>query len=268
MEENVKAFREAQDQSKNNQKQEETENEPPAVDVMQHSELETITESEEVGTRLDAIPDAIQENLQDTLGTEEFTDTMIEEPKASKKQKKKNKPPLLKLLTISKSLGLIFAKEAFMEDDPAALGMMMREIRGLATADSDESFVDLLHRFRTELAKVHKRAKTSATDSELTAPEIFKVDKVLSKVLEIHETLLESDLPFILEDVGDAEDGDGNLENLEDMDESVIDPADQEQLLDDEIYLIEIEEEEADDYTRWTEPILELIAVKKARKLT
>ena len=74
-------------------------------------------------------------------------------------------------------------------------------------------------------------------------------------------------LVFVIEDTNGVEDGEDGLSNIEELDESMIDPTDQEQLLDDEIYLVEIEEEEADDYTRWSEPILQLIAVRDPKIL-
>ena len=273
MEENVKAFREAQDQSKNNRVQEEVENEQPVTDVMQSATFDTDeVVNDKITERLDSIPDAMEEEIQDPLRGEGLTDSMVDDDQSAFEESKSKsqgtqKTPLIKLLAVTKKLRMRFAEDAFVDDDPAALGYVFREIRELATAQTDEPFLDLLYRFREELLKLHKRAKKSVSDSELTAPEIFKVEKVLSKVITVHETLTESDLPFILEDVGNVDEGEGDLTNIEDMDESIIDPADQEQLLDEDIYLVEIEEEEADDYTRWTEPVLELIAVRKARKL-
>ena len=89
----------------------------------------------------------------------------------------------------------------------------------------------------------------------------------MTKIIDVQEVLVESDLPFVLDDIGDVEEGEGDLSRIEDLEEDVISPGDPEQLLDEDIYLVEIEEEEASDYQRWSEPVLQLIAVRDPKKV-
>ena len=256
MEENIKAFREAQDQSKQHNRETPSQ-EPPDVDVMQEVQERQKDENRErlVPQKDESISSSVQDSMGDTLEEEELQDGM----------RAKKATPLKKLISVSQKLGLTFAREAFVEDDPAAFTELLRQTRELVVEDFEEPEIALLESLQAEIGKVHKRAKKSESSSELSAPEIVKFQKVLARVLEVHQTIFESDLPFVLDDIGDVEDGEGNLENLEEMDEEMIDPADQEQLLDDEIFLVEIEEEEGDDYERWSQPILELIAVREGK---
>ena len=262
MDENIKNLREAQQQS-GAQKNDSTQtDETDSVDVQVASkEKQKEERNRAVVAREDTLKDDLSDQMSDPMRGEEFSDTVIEELGPKKKT------PLKKLMTISKKLKLRMAQDAFVEDDPAAFTELLREVRALAAHDFTQAEVDMLHSFRSELDLLRKRAKKSASQTELTPFEINKVDTIVEKIIDVQEILLESDLPFVIEDTGGLEDTEDGLANLEDLDESIIDPTDQEQLLDDEIYLVEIEEEEADDYTRWTEPILQLIAVRDPKKI-
>lgn len=263
MDENIKNLREAQQQSgaQKNENSQKEDSEAVEVQVSTRENVEEEAQNEPLLQREDTLKDELTDPLSDPMEGEEFSDGVIEE------ESTKKKTPLKKLMVISKKLRLRMAKDAFVEDDPAAFTDLLREVRTLATHDFTQAEVDMLHGFRTELELLKKRAKKSVSKTELTPFEINKLDTVVEKIIDVQEVLLESDLPFVIEDTGGLEDGEDGLANLEDLDESIIDPTDQEQLLDDEIYLVEIEEEEADDYTRWTEPILQLIAVRDPKKI-
>ena len=262
MDENIKNLREAQQQSGSQQSDNNQSDETDSVDVqVVAKEAQKESSSAQTAQRQDALRDVLTDQMSDPMSGEELSDVVVED------LGNKKKTPLRKLMVISKSLNLRMAKEAFVEDDPAAFTDLLREVRALATKDFTEAEVDMLHSFRTELDLLRKRAKKSVSQTELTPFEINKVDTIIEKIINLQEVLLESDAPFVIEDTSGLEDTDDGLANIEDLDESIIDPTDQEQLLDDEIYLVEIEEEEADDYTRWTEPILQLIAVRDPKKL-
>ncbi len=263
MDENIKNLREAQQQSGAQKSDTAQSDETESVDVQVSSreKVQEETRGASLVKREDTLKDELTDPMSDPMTGEEFSDGVVEDVR------KKKKTPLKNLMAISKKLKLRMAKEAFVEDDPAAFTDLLREVRALATHDFTQSEVDMLHSFRTELELLKKRAKKSVSKTELTPFEINKVDTVVEKIIDVQEVLLESDLPFVIEDTSGLEDTEDGLANLEDLDESIIDPTDQEQLLDDEIYLVEIEEEEADDYTRWTEPILQLIAVRDPKKL-
>lgn len=261
MDENVKNLREAQQQSGSQNNDSVQNEETESVDVQVASiEKEEISQTKNIAVREDVLKNGVEDAIADPMMGEEFSDVVLE-------QKKSKKTPLRKLMKISKKMRLRLAKEAFEEDDPAAFTGLIREVRALATQDYSEAEVDVLHSFRKELDLLKKRAKKSVSETELTPFEIMKVDTVVEKIIHVQEILLESDLPFVIEDTSAVEDGEGDLSNLENLDESIIDPGDQEQLLDDEIYLVEIQEEEADDFTRWSEPILQLIAVRDPKEL-
>jgi hypothetical protein len=137
----------------------------------------------------------------------------------------------------------------------------------LATKEYTDAEIELLQGLRLELSLLKKRAKRSSAETKLTPFEITKLDTVVEKIINVQEILVESDLPFVLEDTSSLDSGEGDLTNLKDLEDDMIAPADQEQLLDGDIYLVEVIEEEADDYTRWTEPILQLIAVRDPKEL-
>ena len=263
MDENIKNLREAQQQSGSQKNDSAQTEETDAVDVQVASKEKQKEEgrSRSVVAREDTLKDGLRDQMSDPMRGEELSDTVVEELGPKKKT------PLKKLMAISKKLKLRMAKDAFVEDDPAAFTDLLREMRALAAHDFTQAEVDMLHSFRAELELLRKRAKKSVSKTELTPFEINKVDIIVEKIIDVQEILLESDLPFVIEDTAGLEDTEDGLANLEDLDESIIDPTDQEQLLDDEIYLVEIEEEEADDYTRWTEPILQLIAVRDPKKI-
>ena len=263
MDDNIKNLREAQQQSGAQKSENAQTDETESVDVGVSSREKQREEArnEPIAPREDVLTDDLSDQMSDPMMGEDFSDVVIEDFGKNKKT------PLKKLMKISKKLKLRMAKDAFVEDDPAAFTDLLREVRALATHEFSQSEVDMLHSFRSELDLLKKRAKKSVSKTELTPFEINKVDLIVEKIIDVQETLLESDLPFVIEDTGGLEDTEDGLANLEDLDESIIDPTDQEQLLDDEIYLVEIEEEEADNYTRWSEPILQLIAVRDPKKL-
>ena len=261
MDENIKNLREAQQQSgtQKNDSTPQEETESVDVQVLSAEKQEEQSQRLAIAQREDVIKNGLEDAIVDPMMSEGLADVVEHEnPK---------KTPLRKLMKISRKLGLKMARDAFEEDDPAAFTALIREVRGLAAQDYSEAEVDVLHSFRKELNLLRKRAKKSESETELTPFEITKVDTVVEKIINVQEILLESDLPFVIEDTSDVEDGEGDISNLENLDASIIDPTDQEQLLDDEIYLVEIEEEEADDYTRWSEPILQLIAVRDPKEL-
>jgi hypothetical protein len=262
MDENIKNLREAQQQSGTQKNDSSPQEDTESVDVQVLSAEKQEEESQRlaIAQREDVIKNGLEDAIVDPMMNEGLADVVVE-------QETPKKTPLRKLMKISRKLGLKMARDAFEEDDPAAFTALVREVRGLATQDYSEAEVDVLHSFRKELNLLRKRAKKSISETELTPFEITKVDTVVGKIINVQEILLESDLPFIIEDTNDVDDGEGDISNLENLDASMIDPTDQEQLLDDEIYLVEIEEEEADDYTRWSEPILQLIAVRDPKEL-
>lgn len=274
MDENIKNLREAQQQQKGSQKREPSSPEENEVDV-EVSVREAVDSSEEMAPlvgREDSIVDPMGESIADPLSAEQMADPIMEmrveaDTADEIAAPKKNKTPMKKLINLSKKLTFRFAKDAFEEDDPAAYTALMREMRGRVTHDFSEADLELMYRFREELRKLWKRAKKSVSDTELSPFEITELNKVVDKLIDVQEIMTESDLPFVLDDVSDVEEGEGNLSRIEDMEEDIISPSDQEQLLDDDIYLVEIEEEEADDFTRWSEPILKLIAVRDPKKV-
>jgi hypothetical protein len=262
MEENIKNLRDAQQQTGSNSKNEQPSADEPEVevDVSTREERKASEEVVQLSGREDSMSSSMVDVLVDPISNEELSDGVLH-------TEKKNKKPLRKLLNISKRLRLRTAKDAFAEDDHAAYTELLRDVRALATKEYTEAEVELLHGFRLELNLLRKRAKKSMAETELTPFEITKLDTVVEKIINVQEILVESDLPFVLEDTSAVQSGEGDLANLDDLDEDMIDPGDQEQLLGDDIYLVEVVEEEADDYTRWTEPILQLIAVRDPKEL-
>ena len=263
MDENIKNLRDAQ-QETNKQTKDNTKQESNEVDVQVdlNEQRHFVQEEEEFSGGMDVLQDQVLDVLSDPMAQEELMDQVVDVEEPSTK-----KTPLQKLLQISKSLRLRYAQEALVEDDPAAFTHLLREVRSLATREYTESDLDLLVGFQKEVGLMKGRVKKSQSETELTVHEVDKIEAVVEKIVKVQEILIESDLPFILEDTSDIEDEEADLSNIESLGSDIIDPTDQEQLMDDEIYLVEIQEEEADDYTRWTEPILQLIAVRDPKKL-
>ena len=213
MDENIKNLREAQQQS-GSQKNENTQpDETDSVDVQvaSNEKQEEKSRNESFAQREDALKDDLADPMSDPMMGEEFSDVVVEDAGTKKKT------PLKKLMVISKKLKLRMAKEAFVEDDPAAFTDLLREVRALAAHDFSQAEVDMLHSFRTELELLRKRAKKSASETELTPFEINKVDTIVEKIIDVQETLLESDLPFVIEDTSGLEDTEDGLANIEDF---------------------------------------------------
>ena len=279
MDENIKNLREAQQQQKSAQNNDPSvaEEHEVDVDVTTREGGQHTKEGATFTGREDSISDSIGDGLADPISEEQFrdpltdtyakTDSDMETENDIETSPKTNKTPMRKLIKIAKNLKLKFGKDAFEDDDPAAYTGLLREMRAMVTHDFSEADIDQLQRFREELRKLWKRAKKSVSDTELSPFEITELDKVVTKIIDIQEVLVESDLPFVLDDIGDVEEGEGDLSRIEDLEENVISPGDQEQLLDEDIYLVEIEEEEATDYQRWSEPVLQLIAVRDPKKV-
>jgi hypothetical protein len=263
MEENIKNLRDAQQQTGANSNNESpvVEEHEVEVDVSTSEERETHEGLEPLKGREDALSSNIEDEIFDPIVQEEIADGVV------KTDKQKNPKPLRKILKISKRLRLRTAKDAFGEDDPAAYTELLRDVRALATKEYTDAEIELLQGLRLELSLLKKRAKRSSAETKLTPFEITKLDTVVEKIINVQEILVESDLPFVLEDTSSLDSGEGDLTNLKDLEDDMIAPADQEQLLDGDIYLVEVIEEEADDYTRWTEPILQLIAVRDPKEL-
>ena len=263
MDENIKNLRAAQ-QETSKQTRDTTTDESNEVDVQVglNEQILPVQEEEDFSGGMDVLQDYVGDVLSDPMAQEELMDQVVDVEESTQK-----KTPLNKLLQISKILGLHYSQEALVDDDPAAFTQLLREVRGLAVREYTESDLDLLLNFQKEVGAMKDRVKKSKSETELTTHEVDKLEAVIEKIVNVQEILIDSDLPFILEDTSGLEDEEVDLSNLESMDSDIIDPTDQEQLMDDEIYLVEIQEEEADNYTRWTEPILQLIAVRDPKKL-
>ena len=164
MDENIKNLREAQQQSgaQKNENGSTDDTEAVEVQISSREQVEEEARNEPLVQREDTLKDDLSDQIADPMMGEELSDSVVKEGEPKKKT------PLKKLMVISKKLKLRMAKDAFVEDDPAAFTDLLREVRALATHDFTQSEVDMLHGFRTELELLKKRAKKSASKTELT----------------------------------------------------------------------------------------------------
>ena len=286
METATKNFREAQKQSVNenqkaNQQEEEVETDV-MVEQMVREEVYSVTE-EGQAAREDSIQedfkDPVSDPMEDTLSSESQSSSTAEvpqvlseevfkgEPAAEEEIVKPKRTPLRKLIQISRKLGLKHATDAFRDDDPHALKQLTQDIRKLATQELEESQIDMLESFQTELSLMRKRVKKSTSKTDLSVHEVMKLEKVLQRLVNVQNLLQESDLPFVVERDEEPDDDDIKIDDIEELDDFYIDPNDKAALLDDEVFKVIIEEEEVDGYTHWTEPVLQLLKERKAKNL-